>query len=865
MPVPIGVAGELYIGGAGLARGYIGRPGLTAERFVANPFGPPGSRLYRTGDIACWRADGALDYLGRADQQVKIRGFRIEPREIEAVLTRHPGIAQAAVIAREDRPGDRRLVAYVVPQADRTGDTPPDLRAYLARTLPDYMLPAAVLTLDALPVTANGKLDSRALPAPDFSATADGRGPRTKREEILCGLFADILGVPRVGIDDGFFDLGGHSLLATRLVSRIRSALGIEVPIRALFERPTVATLAGYLDEAGEPDDTGGTARPPLIVRPRPPVIPLSFAQQRLWFIDRLEGRSATYAIPLALRLTGALDREVLAATLRDVISRHESLRTVFPDRDGTPCQQILAAETVLADLPVIPVGAAELGGALARAAARGFDLTGEPPLRACLFALSESSHVLLLLIHHIATDGWSMAPLARDLTLAYRARRRGRAPEFAPLPVQYADYTLWQRDLFGSEDDPGSLISRQLAYWTATLAGLPDQLDLPADRPRPAVASYRGETLSFRLDGALHRRLLALAQASGASLFMVLQAGLAAFLTRIGAGTDIPIGSPIAGRMDGALDDLVGFFVNTLVLRTDTSGNPRFLDLIARVRDADLAAFAHQDLPFERLVEALNPARSLARHPLFQVMLAFQNTLDPELDLPGVTVSLEPASTGTARFDLAFNLRERRDADGGAAGIEGTVDFALDLFDPATMTALLGRFELFLQAAAANPDRQIGRIDLLTAQERQFVLTACNATQHPTPATTLPELFAGQAARVPDAPALVIGDTVLSYADLDARTAQLARFLRSRGIGPETCVAIAARRSIELIVGILGTMRAGGAYVPLNPDYPPERLAMMLADCRAPLLLTQAALLAGLPETAGVPVALERDWPAIA
>ncbi|WP_244433541.1 condensation domain-containing protein, partial [Azospirillum sp. B506] len=841
-PVPPGVAGELYIGGAGLARGYLNRPGLTAERFVAAPFGPPGSRLYRTGDLARRRADGTIDYVGRSDHQVKIRGFRIEPREVETVLARHPDVAQAAVIAREDRPGDRRLVAYVVPKQPGKADAAL-LRAHLAGSLPDYMVPAAFVSLSALPLVPSGKLDRRALPAPDPAAAADPahRTPRTPAESVLCGLFAEILGLPQIGIDDSFFSLGGHSLLAMRLVGRIRATLGVELSIRSLFEAPTVEALARRMD--GD-----GPVRPVLARRDRPARIPLSFAQQRLWFIDRMGGAGPSYVIPLVLRLRGDLDPAALEAALCEVVERHESLRTVFPDDNGVPCQHILPPSASRLTLPVTAIAPTELHAALVGAAARGFDLTGEPPLRVCLFRLAERDHVLAVMVHHIATDGWSMVPLARDLTLAYRARRRGRAPEFAPLPVQYADYTLWQRDLFGSEDDPGSLISRQLAYWTATLAGLPDQLDLPADRPRPAVASYRGETLSFRLDGALHRRLLALAQASGASLFMVLQAGLAAFLTRIGAGTDIPIGSPIAGRMDGALDDLVGFFVNTLVLRTDTSGNPRFLDLIARVRDADLAAFAHQDLPFERLVEALNPARSLARHPLFQVMLAFQNTPEVRLDLEGMAVALEPVGLTTAKFDLQFSLSEVRAADGTPDGIAGTAEYALDLFDRGTVDRMMARFAGFLATAAADPDQPIGRIDLLSAAERQQILVGWNATGQPWPAATLPALFEAQVRRAPDATALIFEDTTLSYAALNAAANRLAHVLIARGIGPETLVGIALHRSVAMPVAVLGVLKAGAAYLPLDPDYPADRLALMVEDAAPALVLTAAEAAQRLP-----------------
>ena len=634
-PVPVGVSGELYIGGAGLARGYLKRPGLSAERFVADPYGAPGTRMYRTGDLARWRAEGLLDFLGRADQQVKIRGFRIEPGEIEAVLARHASVAQAAVIGREDGGGDKRLVGYVVAQSGQRAD-PALLRTHVAQSLPDYMVPGAIVVLEALPLSPNGKLDRKALPAPEFwaSASVAWRAPRSPQEEILCTLFGETLGVPRVGIDDNFFELGGHSLLATRLVSRIRAALGLEVAIRSLFEAPTVAELAERLNKAQ-------AAKPPLRAMVRPKEIPLSFAQRRLWFLDRLEGPSPTYNIPVAVRLSGGLDVAALEAALGDLVERHESLRTIFAETLGVPRQLILEGARARPKLTVRSLGEADLCEALAGAAQQSFDLSAQIPLRAELFVLSQSEQILLLVVHHIAADGWSLGPLGRDLARAYAARLEGAEPQWPALPIQYADYTLWQQQVLGSETDPESALGGQIAFWTKALEGLPEQLELPTDRPRPAFASYRGETVPLQISPELHGGLLDLARDNQASLFMVLQAGLAALLTRLGAGTDIAIGSPIAGRTDEALEELIGFFVNTLVLRTDTSANPSFGELLGRVRAGDLAAYAHQELPFERLVELLNPARSLAHHPLFQVMLAFQNTPEAVLELPGIVASI--------------------------------------------------------------------------------------------------------------------------------------------------------------------------------------------------------------------------------
>ncbi|MEU9871316.1 amino acid adenylation domain-containing protein [Actinomadura sp. NPDC048021] len=854
-PVPAGVPGELYLAGAQLARGYHDRPGLSAERFVADPFGAPGDRMYRTGDLARWRPDGTVEYLGRADDQVKIRGFRVEPGEIENVLAGCPGVARAAVVVREDRPGDRRLAAYLVgPDADAAA-----VRRYAAERLPDYMVPSFTV-LDALPLTVNGKLDRAALPAPDAGAAA-GRAPRSPREEILCGLFAEVLGVPRVGVDDGFFDLGGDSLTATRLVSRIRSALGAELPVRALFEAPTAAGLAGRLAEAD------GDVRPPLVRAERPDVVPLSYAQQRLWFLNRFEGAPAAFNMPIALRLDGALDLAALRAALADVAARHEPLRTIFPDRSGTARQLVLDPADARPRLDVAEVEESALPAALAATVGQGFDLSVEPPLRARLFALGGGAHVLMLVLHHIAADGWSMAPLARDVILAYAARAEGREPQWSPLPVQYADYTLWQRELFGSEDDPGSLISQQIGYWREALAGLPEELSLPADRPRPAQASYRGGTYAFELDAELHAELLALARQSGATLFMVMQAAFAALLTRLGAGTDVPVGSPIAGRTDEALDDLVGMFVNMLVLRTDTSGDPSFRELVARVKETDLAAYAHQDLPFERLVEVLNPARSMARHPLFQVVLSFQNNPEARLELDGLTGGAEPLAAGTAKYDLSLYLEERHGADGAPGGIEAGLEYALDLFDPATAEAIARRFERLVRELVADPDAPVTTAEILDRGERRTLLRRwAGGRGGDVPRTTIPALFEAQAAVRPGAVAVSFEGVSWTYGEVNARANRLARRLVEQGVGPEQFVALALPRSAELVVAILGVLKAGAAYVPIDPDYPQDRIASMLEDARPAATLRPEDLEGlddpGLPAT-DLGLAIDPDHPA--
>ncbi|MFE2067200.1 non-ribosomal peptide synthase/polyketide synthase [Streptomyces sp. NPDC059467] len=825
-PVAPGVLGELYLAGAGLARGYLNRPGLTATRFVANPYGPAGTLMYRTGDLVRWRADGELEFAGRVDHQVKVRGFRVELGEIEAELAAHPGVAQVAVLAREDR-----IVAYVVPLA-QAGATAVALAAYLRERLPDYMVPSAFVLLDVLPLTPNGKLDRAALPAPEPGTTAGGRAPRTPQEQILCELFAEVLGVPRVGVDDGFFDLGGHSLLATRLVSRVRATLGVELELRSLFRTPTPAGLAAGLHDAG-------TARQALVPRPRREPMPLSFAQRRLWFLQQFGAPSATYHMPLALRLSGDLDRAALSAALADVVVRHETLRTVFPHTAGVPYQQVLDATEVAVPLTVRAAGEAEVPALLREAAVRPFDLTSEVPLRAELFALAPDEHVLLLVMHHIVGDGWSMGPLARDLAAAYTARQGGGAPAWPSLPVTYGDYTLWQHEILGDEHDADSVFASQVAYWTEALAGLPEQLQLPADRPRPATMSYGGDLLELRIDAELHAALVELARRSGATLFMVLQAALAALYTRLGAGTDIAIGSPIAGRTDEALDDLVGFFINTLVLRTDTSGDPSFAELLGRVRETALSAYAHQDVPFEHLVEALNPSRSLSHHPLYQTGLVVQNAPGGDFELPGLQVSGVTVLTGTARLDLTFGFAEEHGPDGAPAGLSGAVEYSTDLFDRSTVEALVARWTRLLAAVAAAPDQPIGGIDLLSADERRELLPAVEGGAA---GVSLPELFAAQVAATPDAVALVCGDVGLTYRQLNARANRFAHALIARGVGPEQVVAVALPRSVESVVAVLGVLKAGAAYLPVDPAYPPARIAFMLDDARPTVVIDDPA-----------------------
>ncbi|MFJ9554119.1 amino acid adenylation domain-containing protein [Nocardiopsis sp. NPDC101807] len=834
-PVPVGVPGELYIAGAGVARGYHERPGLTAERFVADPFGDPGARMYRTGDVVRWNSEGALEYVGRSDFQVKIRGFRVELGEIEAALHRCPGVEQAVVVVREDAGGGSRLVGYAVPPAGHGLDTD-GVRSRLAGELPAYMVPSAFVALEAFPLTPNGKVDRAALPVPETVAVA-GRAPRTAREEILCGLFAEVLDRPDVGVDDGFFDLGGHSLLATRLIGRVRSVLGGEVGVREFFDRPTVAGVARLLEREG------GRARAALVAGERPERVPLSFAQRRLWFLNQME-EPGTYNVPVALRLRGAVDAEALRAALGDVVGRHESLRTVFVQDQDQVRQHVLPAERTPAPLEIVDRESGEDVAGLTEFVARGFDLSVEPPVRARLYRVSDEESVLCVVVHHIACDGWSLAPLLDDLSRAYRSRARGRAPDWAPLPVQYADFSLWQRRELGEESDPGSVMHAQSEYWRRALEGAPQELALPTDRPRPTVASWRGGAVDLTLPAEVHEGLASLARECGGTLFMVLQAGWAALLSRLGAGPDIPVGTVVAGRSDEALEDLVGFFVNTLVLRTDVSGDPTLRELVTRVREGGLDAFAHQDVPFEWLVEVLNPERSASRHPLFQTLLVMQNNRRTSLALEGLEVEEYPVDFRVAKFDLSLSAREEFDEQGARAGLVGQLEFAEDLFDRSTAERIVRWYTAVLAEMARDASVRVGRVELLSAEERRRLLhTWGRGAPHAdgrTCAESLAELFEAQVARTPEAPAIVTDEGVTTYGGLNARVNRLARELLARGVGGEDRVAVLLPRGVEMVVCALAVLKAGAAYVPVDPEFPAERVRYILEDARPRVVLDE-------------------------
>ncbi|GAB4587093.1 hypothetical protein Ntsu_49250 [Nocardia sp. IFM 10818] len=840
-PVAPGVVGELYLAGPALARGYHRRAGATAERFIANPWGAPGERMYRTGDLVRWigvpaagPVGGELEYVGRTDFQVKIRGFRIELGEIDAVLAAHSEVDYAVTIGRENTSGVTVLVSYVVGRAL----DPEELTRWAARALPAHMVPAAVVVLDEVPLTAVGKLDRKALPAPEF-ATRPYREPETETERTVAGVLAEVLGRERIGADDNFFELGGNSLLATRVTARLGVAIDAQVPVRTLFAAPTVAGLAHEITKL-----TADRNRPALVAGERPQRIPLSPAQQRMWFLNRFDTNSSAYNIPVALRLSGALDVEAMRLAFADLIARHEILRTVYPQTETGPVQVILPPTDP--GVPRLEVGdlAADVEPAVTALASTIFDVTAEVPLRAALWRVADDEYVLALVVHHICGDGYSGGPLTRDLVTAYASRALGQAPRWTPLPVQYADYALWQRALLGSEDQPGSIAAEQIAYWRDALADLPDQLELPRDRPRPAVQSFAGGRVEVRIDAATHAALAELARAQGATLFMVVHTAFAVLLARLSGTDDIAIGTPTAGRGAAELDDLIGMFVNTLVFRTRVDARAGFTELLARQRDIDLRAYAHADVPFERLVEVLNPVRSTARHPLFQVGLSFQNLAPVGMELPGLTVSGLGTDRQLSQFDLHLIVADGYDEQGAPTGIGGFLTYAADLFDESTVRGFADRFLRVLRAVVGDPRRPVGAIDVLAPQELQR-LAEWNDTERALGSkadATLASLLDATVAATPHAVALVAADGArTTYAELDAQVNRVARYLIDRGVGPESQVALAIRRSVNLVVAMYAVSRAGGAYVPVDPDQPAQRTDHLLETTAPVCVLTDA------------------------
>ncbi|WP_420018515.1 amino acid adenylation domain-containing protein [Xanthomonas bundabergensis] len=855
-PAPVGVAGEIHIAGPGVARGYLNLPELTAQRFLADPFAAdPDARMYRTGDLGRWLPDGTLEYLGRNDLQVKIRGFRIELGEIEARLAACAGVHKAVVIAREDTSGDRRLLAYVVPQPG-TELSAAALRVSLSLALPDYMVPSAFVTLEALPLTPNGKLDRQALPAPDQAAVASRayEAPVGEVEQAIAAIWQDLLGLARVGRHDHFFELGGHSLLAVRLVTHLRVALGVDVALREVFAQPTLAMLARTVSSAA------ASSQGAILPVPRGEALPLSWAQQRLWFLDQLDhAASASYHILAALRLSGVLDRAALQASLDRIVARHESLRTTFVSGEGEPRQVIAAADSGFAltehDLRALDSAAqqAALDELSVTAARAPFDLARGPLIRGYLLVLAEREHVLLVTQHHIISDGWSIGILVREVATLYAAFSQGEPDPLPPLPIQYADYAAWQRQWL-----QGEVLQTQLDFWRTHLAGAPALLELPTDRPRPAVQSYRGDRVPVRLGAELSAALRSLSQRHNVTLYMTLHAAWAMLLARLSGQDEIVVGSPVANRPRAEIESLIGFFVNTLALRVDLRADPSVAELLAQVRATTLEAYAHQDLPFEQVVEALQPERNLSYNPVFQAWLNLNNAPNGgELDLPGLTLDSIDTEQRTARVDLSLSLTDM------PAGLTGSLVYSSDLFEHETVQRIAGHWSTLLEAMVADDAQTVSRLPLLSSAERTQVLHGFNATQAAYPQQALIHgLFEAQAARQPDAPAVEYDGQALSYAELNRRANRLAHRLIGLGVKPDDRVALCTERSVEMVVGLLGILKAGGAYVPLDPAYPAERLAYMLADSAPMAVVTQAALRTQLPmlATAAAPLLVLDD-----
>ncbi|HWS56473.1 MAG TPA: amino acid adenylation domain-containing protein, partial [Pyrinomonadaceae bacterium] len=819
-PVPVGVSGELYLGGDGLARGYLGRPALTAERFVPDPFGGAGSRLYRTGDVCRWGEEGELEFVGRADAQVKVRGFRVEPGEVEAALRRHAGVREAAVVARGEAADRRRLVAYVIAREGAEAFAADELREHLRRVLPEHMIPSAFVSLEQLPLTPNGKVDRKALPEPEFEAAAGHVAPRTPTEELLAGIWAEVLGVERVSVGDNFFELGGHSLLATRLASRVRELFKVELPLRALFEHPTVGELAGRVEEALR----GGVAdAPPPIGRvPRGGPLPLSFAQQRLWFIDQLEPGNVAYNLSVGARFRGNLDIAVMERTLSEIIRRHEALRTTFAVADDQLLQFIAPPEPLSLDVIDLQSAAeaereAEVGRLADAEAQRPFDLARGPLLRAALLRVSPDEHVLLFTTHHIVSDGWSMQVLMREINALYAAYAEGRPSPLAEPPVQYADFAAWQREWLR-----GEALERHLAYWRRQLAGAPPRLQLPEDRPRPAVQTFRGESLESALPGELSGALRELCRRERATLFMALLAAFQILLQRYSGQDDIVVGTPIAGRNRSETENLIGFFVNSLALRCDLSGDPSFRELLGRVREVTLGAYAHQELPFEKVLEELQPERSPEHTPLFQVFVNMLNLELDEIELPGLVVERLVNPEAGAKFDLTLYVQER------AGGVSFRLVYNSDVFAHERMAELLEQYGHLLRQVVSEPDGRISSLSLVTRGARAVLPDPTEALDAGW-AGAVHDLFASQARRAPQRLAAADRDEVWSYGELDARGNQLARRLLASGVRGGDVVAIYARRSASLVWALLGTLKAGAAFLVLDPAYPQARLVEYL------------------------------------
>ncbi|MGM3305324.1 amino acid adenylation domain-containing protein [Anabaena sp. WFMT] len=856
-PVPIGVPGELYIGGDSLARGYLNRPDLTNERFIPNPYSTS-ERIYKTGDLACYLPDGNIEYLGRIDQQVKIRGFRIELGEVEATLLQHPDVREAALIAREDVPGNKYLVAYVVSNlsAEPQSRISANLRTYLKKILPEYMIPSYFVVLEALPLTPNGKIDRRGLPAPDLSnrnLEADFVSPRTAVEEAIAKIWVEVLKLEQISVHDNFFEIGGHSLLATQVISRVRDTYQLDLPLRRLFDAPTVASLAESIETELETNQESSDQT--ITPRLHDQDLSLSFAQQRLWFLEQMLPDNPFYNFPQTFRLFGQLNLTALERSINEIIRRHEVLRTTFTSVNGQPRQIIADSLTVpLHLINLESLSPAERDKEIQRLRfaefQQPFNLNYGHLLRTTLLQLGEEEYELLLSIHHIVFDGWSVGVFFQELTDIYQAFIKGRSSPLSELSIQYADFAVWQRQWL-----QGKVLSEQISYWKKQLADLPI-LQLPTDRTRPIMQTYRGSRQPFALSKSLSEELSQFSQQSGVTLFMTLLAAFQTLLSRYTNSEDIVVGSLIANRHRQEIESLIGFFVNTLVLRANLADAPSFRQLLQQVREVTLEAYAHQDLPFEKLVEELEPERDLSRHPLFQICFALQNVPMEALELEGLIINHSLVHNGTAKFDLFLELFETPE------GINGWFEYSTDLFDATTIARIGENYQTLLTSIVANPDAKISDLPLLTDVERQKLLVEWNQTQADYPEQScIHQLFAAQVEKTPDSVAVIFDQQQLTYCELNAKANQLARYLQSIGVGAEVLVGICVERSLEMIIALLATLKVGGAYVPLDPAYPQQRLSLVLSDSQLSVLLTQEKLLAQLPEHQAQIICLDRDW----
>ncbi|MEG4916422.1 amino acid adenylation domain-containing protein [Microcoleus sp. B7-D4] len=855
-PVPLGVSGEIYIGGDGLARGYLNRPDLTDEKFIPNPFSnQPGSRLYKTGDVARYLPDGNIEFLGRIDNQVKIRGFRIELGEIEATLIQHPAIRETVVVATENTTDTQQLVAYLVPPTEVLLSIS-DLRHFLKQQLPDYMIPSAFVTLEHLPLTPNGKVDRRALPAPEIRPELELTfvAPRTPLEEILANIWAEVLGIKQIGINDNFFSLGGHSLLATQIISRIGTSLAVEVPLRHLFESPTIASLAEQIQILLSNENS--VQRPPILPVQRTTEIPLSFAQARLWFLDQLQPGSGFYNIPNILRLNGQLNISALENSINEIIIRHEALRTNFTTQNSKPVQII--QESLKLKLPIIDLESLskeereiETKRLVTQLANQPFNLQQEPLLRSFLLKLGEQNYIFVLVLHHIIADGWSIEVLERELSTIYTALCNNQTPVLPELPIQYADFAVWQRNWL-----TGEVLETQLDYWQQQLKGIPALLELPTDRSRPAIQSYRGAHQSFQLPVELSKGIISLCKRMGVTPFMLLLAAFKTLLYRLSGQDDIVVGTPVANRHYHEIEGLIGYFVNTLALRaSNLSLNSSFEELLNQVREVTLGAYTHQDMPFEELVELLHPERSLSHSPIFQVMFGFENESESNLSLPGLNISPMAVEFSWAKFELDLSFQNNNN------GLIGLWEYNTDLFDHSTIARITDYFQALLSGIVANPKLRISELPLLNATQQHQLLIEWNHTQKYYPQyKCIHQLFEGKVELTPDAVAVNFEEEKISYGELNAKANQLAHYLQTLGVKPEVLVGICVERSLEMIIGLLGILKAGGAYVPIDPAYPKERLAFMLEDSSVPVLLTQQKLLEKLPPNSARVVCLDSD-----